>query len=86
MVEYSPEFIQESAARANANMIAYFKRETPHLLAAHHKDLHALSAYFQMVKDPEAYINGGFMNRIGGLYTPEERESSFLMSVHVSNV
>jgi 5'-deoxynucleotidase YfbR-like HD superfamily hydrolase len=79
MVEYTPAFIQESAARANANMIAYFKRETPRLLAAHHEELPDLSACFQMVKDPEAYINGGFMNRIGGLYTPEERE--FILDV-----
>lgn len=74
MADYTPEFIQESAARANANMIAYFQQEIPQLLGQHHSVLPELSKVFQMSNDVEAYINGGFINRIGGLYTPEERE------------
>lgn len=79
MVSYTPEFIQKTAIRANRNMIRYFKKEIPRLLSEHHTQLPALSQAFQMVHDPQSYIDGGFINRIGGLYTPEER--SFILDV-----
>lgn len=74
MVEYTSEFIQKTAVRSNRNMIEYFKREIPMLLALHHDHLPDLSNLFQMVKDPQKYINGSFMNRIGRLYTPDEQQ------------
>jgi len=79
MVDYTPEFIQKVAARANRGMIRYFKKEIPNLLAAHHSQYPDLSHIFQMVRDPNDYINGGFIERIKGLYTAEERQ--FILDV-----
>jgi 5'-deoxynucleotidase YfbR-like HD superfamily hydrolase len=74
MVEYTPEFLRKSVVRANRDMVSYFKREVPSLLKEHHANLPDLSKIFQMTAKPRDYINGGFIERIKGLYTAEERE------------
>ncbi|HOO51900.1 MAG TPA: HD domain-containing protein, partial [Alphaproteobacteria bacterium] len=74
MEAYTPEYLRECADRANAGMIAYFRDAIPMYLDAHHRVYPELSKTFQMVRDPEAYINGGFIERIKGLYSPEDRE------------
>lgn len=79
MTDYKPEFLQRMAKRANANMVRYFKKEIPKLLRAHHRDSPSLSQEFAMTADAHAYMNGGFINRIGGLYSEEER--AFILDI-----
>lgn len=85
MEEYTPDFIRAAATRANSRLTDYFQQEIPRLLNTHHTFLPAeLKRHFALNTDVNSYLNGrlldgGFINRIGGLYTPEER--TFILDV-----
>lgn len=85
MDDYTPDFIRAAATRANSRLTAYFQQEIPRLLNTHHTFLPAeLKRHFALNTDADRYLNGrlldgGFINRIGGLYTPEER--TFILDV-----
>lgn len=79
MPDYTPEIIREAAQRANSSLVTYFRDTIPGMLNRHHTFVpRDVKSHFALSSDLDRYLNGGlldggFINRIGGLYTPEER-------------
>lgn len=79
MTDTDLPFLSEAALRANSALTRHFKDTIPGMLGHHHMFAPAaMKQVFALNTDVDRYINGGlldggFINRICGLYTLEER-------------
>ncbi len=78
-VQYSPEFLRHCAARANQKMMNLFAQEIPSLLVRVNDGRSELGRNFQMSAELQDYLNGSFIDRMGGIYSSEERK--FILDV-----